>query len=95
MFNRHFRTNSVSGWDGGVGFVFSSRNPFFPAGLDHPVQWDSNRTFRRLKELTECTRTPGQVIRTRNDPRSNWHYRQMNTVNNWRGSWRNRLTGWL
>ena len=55
----------VSGWDGGVGFVFSSQNPFFPARRDHPLSMDRQYTFTELIRLYGGKRTPGKVTLTR------------------------------
>jgi len=42
--------NTVTGWDGGVGFVFESRNPFFKTKQDYPTPDGNNGTFDTFRE---------------------------------------------
>jgi len=53
---------TVTGWDGGVGFVFSSRNPFFKASADYPSL--TQTTFYNLRQESD-TREPGKITMSR------------------------------
>jgi len=63
FYDKNPNISSVAGWDGGVAFVFSSRNPFTRTKIDYPSK--RQPTFDTLSNMFDTKRKAGKITLTR------------------------------